>query len=75
MFKAQCAITASLLEDQMNCSANNTEEFETLFWKLNDTVRDEWAPVLASNYSLNEDQIDQVFDVSTKIASSEEYWL
>ena len=75
MFKAQCAITASLLEDQMNCKANNTEEFETLFWKLNDTVRDEWSPVLESNYSLNVNQIDQVFDVTTKIASSEEYWL
>ena len=59
----------------MNCKANNTEEFETLFWKLNDTVRDEWSPVLASNYSLTETQIDQVFDTKTKIASSEEYWL
>ena len=59
----------------MNCKANNTDEFETLFWKLNDTVRDEWAPVLVSNYSLSEGEIDQVFNVSTKIASSEEYWL
>ncbi|CAG5103406.1 Oidioi.mRNA.OKI2018_I69.chr1.g759.t1.cds [Oikopleura dioica] len=72
--KGQCAITASLSENQMNCKANNTDEFETLFWKLNDTVRDEWAPVLVSNYSLSEDEIDQVFNVSTKIASSEEYW-
>ena len=73
--KAQCAITESLSQSQMNCKANNTEEFETLFWKLNDTVRDEWSPVLASNYSLDETQIDQVFDTKTKIASSEEYWL
>ena len=48
--KGQCAISKAVAADQLDCKADNTVEFDRLFWKFNATVRAEWEPILKNEF-------------------------
>ncbi len=50
--KGQCAISKAVAEDQLDCRADNTLDYDRLFWKFNATVRAEWEPVLRNEFKL-----------------------
>ncbi|CBY07711.1 unnamed protein product [Oikopleura dioica] len=52
--KGQCAISKAVAEDQLDCRADNTLDYDRLFWKFNATVRAEWEPVLSGKYTMDE---------------------
>ena len=74
IFQASCAIEKTLSDEQFNCRNNGSTDSTLLFWKFNDTLRQDWTSVLTDEYSMTESNIENLFDTSTKTEPAEEYW-
>ena len=68
-------ITRDLPKEALNCRNVNTTVSDIVFWKRNQTLMDEWSPIIQQNFSLSDASLVNVFDISKKTEPSEEYWL